>query len=134
MPRTLSPVIIGEREMLRQLIACDPSGLKTLAIPIKANQGVLLFGTLVTLLGERALLPSHGAGILSRTLHTDSEFFADNEPAAIYTGGRFSWAAVTRANPTLIFDELSISGLAARGITFEAMYSGAPNRWISLPH
>src|SRR5215468_3822577 len=113
MPRTLSPVIIGERETLRQLVACDPSGLKTLAIPIRSGQGTLAFGTLVTLLGERALLPSHGAGILSRTIHTDSEFFQDNEAAAIYTGGRFNWAAVTRANPTMIFDELSISCLAA---------------------
>jgi hypothetical protein len=120
--------------MLRQLIACDPSGLKTLAIAIKANQGTLAFGCLITLAGERALLPSHGVGILSRTVHTDSEFFHDNEAAAIYTGGRFNWAAVTRANPTIVFDELSISGLAARGITFEAMYSGAPNWWISLPH
>ena len=120
--------------MLRQLIACDPSGLKTLAIPIRSGQGILAFGTLVVLDGTRALLPSHGAGILSRTIDTDSAFFQDGEAAAIYTGGRFNWAAVTRANPTLTFDELSISGLAARGITFEAMYSGAPNRWISLPH
>jgi len=134
MPRILSPVIVDERETLRQLVACDPSGLKSLAIPIRSGQGTLAFGTLVTVTGERALLPGHGAGILSHTIHTDSEFFQDNEAVAIYTGGRFNWAAVTRANPTIIFDELSIAGLRAKGISFEASYSGAPNRWISLPH
>ena len=111
MPRVLSPASTSEREMLRQLIACDPSGLKTLAIPIRSGQG-----------------------ILSRTINTDSAFFQDGEAVAIYTGGRFNWAAVTRANPGMLFDEISISGLAARGISFEAMYSGAPNWWTSLPH
>src|SRR5262252_4920996 len=109
MPRTLSPVIIGERESLKQLIACDPAGLKTLAIPIRSGQGILAFGTLVTLAGERALLPSHAVGVLARSANTDSEFFADNEAFTVYTGGRFNWAAVTRANPTMIFDELSIA-------------------------
>jgi hypothetical protein len=44
------------------------------------------------------------------------------------------WRAVTSANPGMVFDELSIAGLKARGIDFEAVFSGAPEKWISLPH
>jgi hypothetical protein len=134
MPRTLSPAAESERETLRQLIGADPTSLTTLTIGIKSGQGVLLFGSLVTLSGERALLPSHAAGVLSHTVDTDSEFFPEDHAIAIYTRGRFNWAAVTRANPTMIFDEISIAGLKARGIDFEAVFSGAPERWISLPH
>jgi hypothetical protein len=39
----------------------------------------------------------------------------------------------TNAYPTLVFDELSIAGFKAGGIDFEAVFSGAPERWISLP-
>jgi hypothetical protein len=34
----------------------------------------------------------------------------------------------------MVFDELSIAGLKARGIDFEAVFSGAAEKWISLPH
>jgi hypothetical protein len=134
MPRILSPAAQSEREMLRQLIACDPTGLTTLAIAVKSGQGQLLLGTLMTLDGERALLPAHAAGVLSHTVNTDSDFFGDDEAVAIYTRGRFSWPTIVRANPTLVFDEISIAGLKARGIDFEAMFSGTPEKWWSLPH
>jgi hypothetical protein len=55
----------------RELVACDPTGLTTLAIPLQPDQGVLLLGTLVVLDGSRALLPGHAAGVLSMTVDTD---------------------------------------------------------------
>jgi hypothetical protein len=55
MPRLLSPIIVGERESLRQLVAADPASLATLAIQLKANQGILRFGTFMTVDGDRAL-------------------------------------------------------------------------------
>ena len=132
MARLLSPAATSERESLRQLVACDPTGLTTLTIPLQPDQGVLLFGSLVALDGTRALLPSHAAGVLSMTVNTDG--MPPDRAVAIYTRGRFLWHAVTSANPGMVFDELSIAGLKARGIDFEAVFSGAPERWISLPH
>jgi len=105
------------------------TALTTLAIPLQANQGVLLFGTLVALDGTRALLPSHAAGVLSHAIDTDSEFFQDDQAIALFRRGRLLWRAVTLANLTLIFDEIAIAGLKARGIDFEAAWSGA-----QLPH
>ena len=131
MPRMISEYISGPRGG-DQLIACDPTSLTTLAIPLQPDQGTLLLGTLVVLDGSRALLPGHAVGILSMTVHTDG--MPPDRAYAVYTKGRFSWKTVTEANRDMVFDELSIAGLAARGITFEAVYSGAPNRWISLPH
>ena len=90
-----------------------------------------MLGTLVVLDGSRALLPGHAAGVLSMTVDTDG--MPPDRAYAIYTRGRFSWRAVTSANPGMIFDELSIAGLKARGIDFEAVFSGTPEKWISLP-
>ena len=131
MPRILSGNILEQRPFSRELVACDPTGLTTLAIPLQPDQGVLLLGTLVVLDGTRALLPAHAAGILSMTVDTDG--MPPDRAYAIYTRGRFSWRAVTSANPGMIFDELSIAGLKARGIDFEAVFSGTPEKWISLP-
>jgi len=63
--------ILEQRPFSRELVACDPTGLTTLAIPLQPDQGVLLLGTLVVLDGTRALLPSHAVGILSMTVNTD---------------------------------------------------------------
>jgi hypothetical protein len=41
----------------RDLVACDPSGLHTSAIPVKAGQGRLLFGSFLTGDGDRAIEP-----------------------------------------------------------------------------
>jgi len=131
MPRMISGYVSAPRGG-DQLVACDPTGLTTLAIGLQPDQGTLLLGTLVVLDGSRALLPGHAVGILSMTVHTDG--MPPYRAYAVYTKGRFSWKTVTEANRDVVFDELSIAGLAARGITFEAMYSGAPNWWISLPH
>ena len=132
MPRVLSPASTSEHPLSRELIACDPTGLTTLAIPLQPDQGVLALGTLVVLDGTRALLPSHAVGVLAQTVNTDG--MPPDRAYAVYTRGRFSWRAVTSANPGMVFDEINISGLKARGIDFEAVYSGAPNWWISLPH
>jgi len=132
MPRILSGNVLEQRPFSRELVACDPTGLTTLAIPLQPDQGVLLLDTLVVLDDTRALLPAHAAGVLSMTVDTDG--MPPDRAYAVYTKGRFSWKAVTEANRDVVFDELSIAGLKARGIAFEAVYSGAPNRWISLPH
>jgi len=132
MPRILSGNVLEQRPFSRELVACDPTGLTTLAIPLQPDQGVLLLGTLVVLDDTRALLPAHAAGVLSMTVDTDG--MPPDRAYAVYTRGRFLWRAVTSANPGMVFDELSIAGLKARGIDFEAVFSGAPERWISLPH
>lgn len=131
MARILSPIAQSERESLKQLIACDPSGLKTLAAPVKANQGRLQFGTLMTLDGFRTLVPSQAVGILAHSVDTD--LWEDGDVVTLYVGGRFAWKAIVEANPSIVFDPLTISGLRVRGLSFEAVYSGGPNQWISLP-
>jgi hypothetical protein len=131
MPRILSGNVLEQRPFSRELVACDPTGLTTLTIPLQPDQGVLLLGILIVLGGTRALLPAHAAGVLSMTVDTDG--MPPDRAYAIYTRGRFSFRAVTSANPGMVFDELSIAGLKARGIDFEAVISGAPERWISLP-
>lgn len=128
----LSPAELSEHPLNRELIACDPTGLTTLTIPLQPGQGVLLLGTLIVLDGTRALLPAHAAGVLAMTVDTDG--MPPDRAYAIFTKGRFLWRTVTRANPALVFDELSIAGLKARQIDFEAIFSGAPEKWISLPY
>lgn len=132
MPRIISGDVLEQRPFSRELVACDPTGLTTLAIPLQPDQGVLLLGTLIVLDGTRALLPAHAVGLLSMTVDTDG--MPPDRAYAIYARGRFLCRAVTSANPGMVFDELSIAGLKARGIDFEAVFSGAPERWISLPH
>jgi hypothetical protein len=68
-----------------------------------------LLGILIVLDGTRALLPAHAAGVLSMTVDTDG--MPPDRAYAIYTRGRFSFRAVTSANPGMVFDELSIAGL-----------------------
>ena len=95
------------------------SACKTLAIGLKAGQGRLGLGTLVTLDGERALTPARAAGVLDHSIDTD--VWEDGGVLTIYTGGRFLWKAVVEANPGMVFDRLTISGLKAKGISFEAI-------------
>ena len=132
MPRILSGNILEERPFSRQLVACDPSGLKTLTINIQPNQGTVLLGSFMTLSGDRALTTGQAAGVLSMTINTDSLEAAT--AAAVYTGGRFSWLVITRANPDIIFDELTVADLVAKGLTFEAVAGVPSHRWISLPY
>src|SRR5215469_12465033 len=117
-----------------QLIACDPTGLNCLTIPLRADQGRLQRGTFLTWDGHRSLAPSQINGVLS--LDIDSDQWPDGHAVAVYTKGRFGWRQICIANPdvVLLMDGLSISSLAARSITFEAVASGAPSHpWISLP-
>jgi hypothetical protein len=117
-----------------QLIACDPSGLHSQAVPLRANQGYLKRGTFLTWDGERSLTPSQIHGVLS--LDIDSDSCPDGYAVAIFTKGRFGWRQICIANPDLVLlmDALSITSLAARQITFEAVASGVPSHpWISLP-
>jgi hypothetical protein len=46
---------------------------------------------------------------------------------AIYTAGRFLWSAAREANPAFVFDQVSIDTLKAKGVTFEATFSGSGN-------
>ena len=108
----------------RELVACDPTGLTTLAIPLQPDQGVLLLGTLVVVDGTRALLPAHAAGVLSMTVDTDG--MPPDRAYAIYTRRRFSWRAVTLACPGLVFDQLSIAGLR--------LAESISKRWALVPH
>ena len=52
---------------------------------------------------------------------------------AIYTSGRFVWPAVREANPAFVFDPVAINTLKAKGITFEATFSGFGNQWVGRP-
>jgi len=52
---------------------------------------------------------------------------------AIYTSGRFIWPAVREANPSFVFDPVSITTLKAKNITFEATFSGFCNHWVGRP-
>jgi len=131
MPRLLSPIILGQRESLRQLVAADPASLATLGIPVRANQGILRFGTFMTIDGDRALTAGQAAGVLAFSV--DSDLWEDGEVATIYTNGRFVFKAILDANPGVTFDPLTVSGLAARQIRLEAMADGSPRGWISLP-
>ena len=46
-----------------------------------------------------------------------------------FVAGVFSGLAVRNADPTFVFDPVSINTLKANGITFEPVFSGAGNRW-----
>ena len=134
MPRMISGYISAPRGAADQLIACDPTGLNTLTIPVRAGQGRLERGCFLTWDGFRALAPSQIGGVLS--LGIDSDNCPDGHAVAVYTKGRFGWRQICIANPDLVLlmDALSITSLAARQITFEAVASGAPSHpWISLP-
>jgi hypothetical protein len=122
-------------DLRRQLIASDPAGLKTLSVPIQRNQGVLEAGTFIDSGGQRALIASQVEGVLSAVV--DSDFPDPPESLsgrfAIYTSGRFTWPQVRTANPSFVFDPVSINTLKAKGITFEAVASGFGNQWIREP-
>jgi len=133
MPRILSGAV-SEPRGGDGLIACDPTGLHTQAIPLRAGQGRLRRGTFLTWDGEKSLTPGQIRGILA--LDIDSDDCPDNYAVTVYTKGRFGWLAICRANPDLVplMDPVSITSLAARSITFEPVASGAPSHpWISLP-
>lgn len=49
---------------------------------------------------------------------------------AIYTSGNFIWPAVRETNLAFVFDPVAINTLKAKGITFEAAFSGFGNHWI----
>ena len=117
-------------DLRRQLIACDPAGLKTLAVPIQRNQGVLEAGTFIDLDGNRALIASQVEGVLAAVVNSDFPGPPNDLSGriAIYTGGRFLWSAVRAANPAFVFDPASINTLKAKGLTFEAAYVN--NRWV----
>jgi hypothetical protein len=51
------------------------------------------------------------------------EIFAFSKKFAVFSG-RFIWPAVREANPGFAFDPVEINTLKAKGITFEATFSG----------
>src|SRR5215471_15891185 len=104
-------------------------------IGLRSGQGRLERGCFLTWDGERSLTPSQIHGVLS--LDIDSDSCPDGYAVAVYTKGRFGWRQICIANPDLVplMDALSITSLASRQITFEAVASGAPSHpWISLPY
>jgi hypothetical protein len=52
---------------------------------------------------------------------------AEGRAATIFTAGRFLFPTIRKANPNFVFDDVAISTLAARSITFERAFDGA--RW-----
>jgi len=73
----------------------------------------------MTVDGDRALTAGQAAGGLAFSV--DSDLWEDGDVATIYTNGRFVFKAILDANPTVTFDPLTVSGLAARQIRLEAM-------------
>ena len=130
MARILSPNVSEPRD---QLIACDPTGLNTQSIGLRSGQGRLERGTFLTWDGERSLTPSQIHGVLS--LPIDSDTCPNGYAVAVYTKGRFGWRQICIANPDLVplLDPLSITSLAARQLTFEAVAGVPSHPWISLP-
>jgi len=122
-------------DLRRQLIGADPGPLRTLSVPLARGQGTLEAGCLVDSAGQRAVIASQVEGVLAAPVNTD---FPDppndlSGRIAVYTGGRFLWPAVRRANPAFVFDQVSVDVLKSKGITFEAVASGSPTGWISRP-
>jgi hypothetical protein len=133
MARVLSSNTSGPRGSDR-LLACNPTGLNSLTIPLRARQGRLQRGTFLTWDGERSLTPLQIHGVLS--LDIDSDSCPAGYAVTVYTKGRFGWRQICIANPHLVplMDALSITSLATRQLTFEAVASGVPSHpWISLP-
>jgi hypothetical protein len=124
----------SQREFRKQLIGADPGPLRTFSVPIQRGQGVLRFGSFVDADGNRATVATQVEGILAATVDSDFPDPADghsfNGLIAIYTSGRFIWPAVREANPAFVFDPIAINTLKAKGITFEATFSGVPEPWI----
>jgi hypothetical protein len=118
-----------EHVLNRDLIACDPSGLHTSAIPVRAAQGRLLFGSFLTEDGDRALVPNQVEGLLATSINSDAQ--PEDGAAVVYTHGRFIWSAVRAANPGFVFDPVAINTLKAKGITFEPAWSNT--HWIGRP-
>jgi len=81
------------------------------------------------------LIASQVEGVLSAVV--DSDFSDPPESLsgrfAIHTGGRFLWPTVRNANPSFVFDPVSIKALKAKGITFEAAATGFGNQWVGRP-
>jgi hypothetical protein len=70
MPREIISYAPGH-DLRRQLIAADPAGLKTLAVSIARNQGVLEAGTFIDSGGQRALIASQVEGFLAAVVDSD---------------------------------------------------------------
>src|SRR5215831_4131002 len=133
MPRMISGYVSGPRGG-DQLIACDPTGLNTLTIPLRAGQGRLQPGTFLTWDGYRSLAPSQINGVLS--LDIDSDSCPDGYAVVVLHKRPIWWRQICIANLELVLlmDALAITSLAARQLTFEPVASGAPSHpWISLP-
>jgi hypothetical protein len=94
-------------DLRRQLVACDPAGLKTLSVPIQRNQGVLEPGTFIDIDGQRAVIASQVEGVLAAVVDSDFPDPPDSLSGriAVYTSGRFLWSQVRTANPSFVFDQ-----------------------------
>jgi hypothetical protein len=106
---------------LPDLVGSDFGALQSLAIPVRANQGVLERGCFLRTDGSRALVATQVDGVLSNRVNSDVPE-AEDRAATIFTAGRFLLATVKRANPQFVFDEAALSTLAARSIILERAY------------
>jgi hypothetical protein len=82
--------------------------------------------------GLGSFVGSTRPGVLAAVVDSDFPDEPDSLSGrfAIYTSGRFLWPQVRTANPSFVFDPVSINILKAKGITFEAVATGFGNHWI----
>jgi hypothetical protein len=78
--------------------------------------------------GNRATIATQVEGVLAAGVDSDFPDPPDTHSLsgqiAIYTSGRFLWPQVRTANPSFVFDPVSINTLKAKNITFEAVAFG----------
>lgn len=87
-------LLIPEAE---SLVACDPSQVQTLCVPIQRGQGLLKYGSLVDGDGNRAMIATQVEGVLAAAVNTDElpePPYDLSGRVATYTGGRFLWRTV----------------------------------------
>jgi hypothetical protein len=118
MPRQL---LTTDSRGLTDLVGSDFGALQSLAIGVRAGQGVLERGCFLRTDGSVALVSTQVAGVLSNRVNSDVPE-AEGRAATVFTAGRFLLATVKRANPQFVFDEAALSSLAAKSITFERAY------------
>lgn len=106
-----------------EIIACDPVGLVTLAIPIAAGQGWLARGTLIEwnrapgTAGRRATaIGDTTFGVLAFGLNTDQE---EDTGGTVYLKGAFILPRVRAANTEINIDGPAMEVLRHKGLILE---------------
>jgi hypothetical protein len=84
----------AHRNVLEELVACDPRSLETVSLPIQSNQGRLEAGTFIDVDGNRATVATQVEAVLASWLDTDdasvmAPYTQANGQLAAYMNGRF---------------------------------------------